>query len=105
MDIPKFKELLDTYKIKEELTILQSEVKEKFYLDIKKMTFDSIKTNDCLSDICSTMRGLLAQKFNGEWHCIGYKKNYGGYSVRHLKGKFIEFNIEDLKFILFQTKK
>jgi hypothetical protein len=105
VNIPKFKQLLDTYKIKEELTILQSEIKENFYLDIKKMTINSIKTNDRLSNICSTIRDLLTEKFKGEWHCIGYKQNYGGYSVRHLKGKFIEFIIADLKFILFQSKK
>lgn len=105
MNIQRFKQLLDTCKIKEELTVLQSEIKEDFYLDIKKMTINSIKTNNRLTSICSSIRDLLTKKFKGEWHCISYKQNFGGYSVRHMKKKFIEFNIGDLKFILFQTER
>ncbi len=73
----------------------------KWIQTIRKVAFDSIKSSDTLNDICSKMKNSLNEIYGGNWHCVGFKKNTGSYSVRHKKGKFITFCVSDLKFILF----
>ncbi len=103
IDVSKLKKLLAKQKIKEEITIINSKMSRKWTQIIQQITFDSIKNSKNFSDICDQISNSVLHIFGNDWNSMAFKEDSGDFKVTHKRGKYIEFTVSDLTFIIFQS--
>ena len=87
---------------KKEIKVKRNEnMTEKMVLFVKRVTFAAIEKFEVLSEILLDIQNKLGKEYGGHWYCMAY--SMGAFPLRKIKGFFIEFELFDINFTIFES--
>ncbi|XP_054153477.1 uncharacterized protein LOC128952157 isoform X2 [Oppia nitens] len=90
-------------KIKREIQILKTDMKQSMISDVKKITFAAIEKSETLTALSSEIKTHMEKRYpERKWQCFmfGY---FGVFGIHHTCGSFISFDVGQLTVTLFQA--
>ncbi|CAG2109170.1 unnamed protein product, partial [Medioppia subpectinata] len=90
-------------KIKREIQILRTDMKQSMIADVKKITFAAVDKSDTLTAVSSEIKTQMEKRYPQHmWQCFifGY---FGVFGIHHTCGTFISFDVGQLTVTLFQA--
>lgn len=89
-------------KISRELFILKKDMSESMVSSVKEIVFKAIKEYESLPTLIQEINNKMITKHSGNWQCFVYS-NFGSSCTRHAFGKYIAFDLAELRFIIYEA--
>ncbi len=95
--------LMISGRVKNELQIISSEMRENSMQPIERLTISSLKTHNNLLDVCPKSSNSLIELDGGDWHCFAFKYGFGSYSVNGNRRKYLFQKVFKIFDVIFKT--
>jgi len=89
-------------RIKRQITILRSDMKQTMISDLKRITFSAVEKAETLTGISSDIKNQMESKYGGHWQCFIFSY-FGNFGIHHSVGNYISFELAELTITVFQA--
>ncbi len=91
-------------KEEEQFIIHKVDLNDYIYQSIKGFTLLSLKNCETLDDVCGKIKDMVTEKFGGVWQCFVFKRNFGSFRIQRKTGKYANFTVSGLSFVIYETE-
>lgn len=102
LNVPQLRQRLLNGKIRRDIKILRTDMKQSMISDVKKITFSAIERSDSLTEVCNELKTGMEKRYSGRWQCFVFAY-FGVFGIEHTCGSFVSFDVDCLTITLFQA--